>query len=223
MSPAFAFADSSPQPRGKDATPRLAALVGGAPSWFGPGERVFDEGDRADWLYEVVGGTVRTLHFGHNGGRMIFGFFVPGDLFGLESKPAHRCSAEAVGEASVARYCRARLEGLALIDRSVALQLWSWLTVSAERASARLVVLARGTAVQKIAHFLVEMASLATAGGLINLPMSRYDIGDYLGLSSETVSRAFTELRRRKLIAVEGRAVRLLNPVALRRLGAVFS
>lgn len=203
--------------------PSLAGLAEGPPSRFAPGERVFDEQDEADCLYEVVGGVVRTLHFGRNGGRTIYGFFVPGQIFGLESQSAHRCSAEAVGEAQVTRYRRARLENVALSDRAVATQLWAWLTWSGEQATARLVVMARGSAIQKIAHFLIEMARHDGASALLRLPMTRCDIGDYLGLSSETVSRAFTALRRRRLIAIEAGAIRLLRPEALRRLGAAFS
>ncbi|HWD66913.1 MAG TPA: helix-turn-helix domain-containing protein [Caulobacteraceae bacterium] len=220
---AAVLADPKAQPPRGNSAPRLAGLVDGTLSNLGPGERVFDEEDRADCLYEVVGGIVRTLHVGPGGGRTIYGFFISGEIFGLESRPAHRCSAEAVGEASVARYKRAHLEKLALVDRTVATQLWSWLTSSGEQASVRQALLARGNAVQKIAQFLLEMARTATAGGAINLPMSRYDIADYLGLSSETVSRTFTDLRRQTLIAVEGRTIRLLKPLALRQLVATFN
>ena len=73
---------------------------------------------------------------------------------------------------------------------------------------------------ERIAYFLTEMAERVGEADRLQLPMSRYDIGDYLGLSSETVSRAFTALRRRGLISTYGRAVVLLRPDLLQRLAA---
>jgi CRP-like cAMP-binding protein len=143
-------------------------------------------------------------------------------MFGFETRGVHRCSAEAVGDVIVARYERARLERVALVDRVVANQLWEWLAGGSEHATARIDLLARGNALEKIAHFLREIARRTASGDRMNLPMSRYDIADYLGLSSETVSRTFTALRQRGVIVTEGRFVNVLNPGALRQLDAAF-
>jgi CRP-like cAMP-binding protein len=202
--------------------PRLAALADRTLSTFCPGERVYAEEDRADCVYEVMGGVVRTLHFGRDGRRTVYGFFVPGEIFGFENRAVRRCSAEAVSDVIVARYGRARLEGIALVDRAVATQLWSWLAGSSEQVTARIDLLARGNALEKTAHFLLEIARRTASGDRMNLPMSRYDIADYLGLSSETVSRTFTALRRRGVIATEGRSVSVLKPSALRQLDTAF-
>ena len=132
--------------------PHLARLADKSLSTYGPGERVFAEEDRADCVYEVMGGVVRTLHFGRDGRRTVYGFFVPGEMFGFENRDVHRCSAEAVGDVIVARYERARLErGFALVDRAVATQLWEWLADSSEQATARIDLLARGNALEKVA------------------------------------------------------------------------
>ncbi|HEY3889932.1 MAG TPA: helix-turn-helix domain-containing protein [Caulobacteraceae bacterium] len=202
--------------------PHLATLADRSLSTFAPGEPVFAEEDRADCVYEVMGGVVRTLHFGRSGRRTVYGFFVPGEMFGFENRVVHRCSAEAVGAVIVARYERARLEREALADRTVATQLWEWLAGSSEQATARIDLLARGNALEKIAHFLREIARRTASGDRMRLPMSRYDIADYLGLSSETVSRTFTALRRQGVIATEGRSVSVLKPGALRQLDAGF-
>jgi CRP-like cAMP-binding protein len=87
----------------------------------------------------------------------------------------------------------------------------------AERAE-DLSVLGRASAAEKLAYFLMDLARRISAARRIELPMSRTDIGDYLGLSSETVSRAFTILRRKGLIATHRRYVTLLDPGALRRM-----
>jgi len=201
--------------------PHLGPFADRPLSTYGPGEPVYAEEDSADFFYEVMGGIVRTLHLGRDGRRTLYGFFVPGEVFGFEKRDVHRCSAEAVGDVIVARYERAYLERVALVDRTVA-QLWDWLAGSSEHATARIDLLARGNALEKIAHFLREIALRTESGDRMNLPMSRYDIGDYLGLSSETVSRTFTALRRRGVIVVEGRSVKVLKAGALRELDAAF-
>lgn len=102
-------------------------------------------------------------------------------------------------------------------DPAVVHQLWSHILKSAERAEA-MCLLRHAHAVDKVAYFLLEMSAPLGVDTRIELPMSRFDIADYLGMSSETVSRAFTVLRRSGLILTKGRLVTLKNAVALRKL-----
>ena len=116
------------------------------------------------------------------------------------------------------RHCeRASAQSSAFVDRAAAAALWWWMARNLERAAARGPLLARGDAHEKVQSFLFEMADRLNAGPRVELAMSRYDIADYLGLSSETVSRTFTALRARGLIALEGRTVVMLKPMAQRR------
>jgi CRP-like cAMP-binding protein len=188
------------------------------PSVFAEGDTIYAQEDAAEYLYEVIEGMVRTARLETDGRRIVHAFFMPGDVFGLERNGAHSCSAETVCAARVACCERSQIERRALADRTVATEFWACLLNSTERAGAHMSLLARGTAIEKIAHFLLEMAERMSGNLRFALPMSRYDIADYLGLSSETVSRAFTALRERRLIATEGRAVTILRPDALRRL-----
>jgi CRP-like cAMP-binding protein len=188
------------------------------PTAFAEGDTIYAQEDTAEYVYEVVQGVVRTARLGVDGRRIVHGFFVPGDIFGLEPNGSRACSAETVCPARIASCERCEIERRALADRAVATEFWSCLLKSAEQAGAHMSLLARSTAVEKIAHFILEMAQRMSATGRVALPMSRYDIADYLGLSSETVSRAFTALRDRRLIATEGRAVTILRLDGLRRL-----
>ncbi|MDB5482556.1 MAG: Crp/Fnr family transcriptional regulator [Caulobacteraceae bacterium] len=188
------------------------------PAAFAGGDTIYAQEDAADFIYEVIEGMVRTARLGMDGRRIVHGFFVAGDIFGLEPNGAHSCSAETVCAARIASCERSQIERRAMADRAVATEFWSWLLKSAEQAGAHMCLLARATAVEKIAHFLLEMAERMSANRRFALPMSRYDIADYLGLSSETVSRAFTALRDRQLIATEGRSVTILKLEGLRRL-----
>jgi CRP/FNR family nitrogen fixation transcriptional regulator len=106
---------------------------------------------------------------------------------------------------------RARLQALADEDLRAAEAMWWWLLLSRDRTAERLHFLTRANAIDKVADFLIDIAQRTGSDGRIELPMSRYDIADYLGLSPETVSRAFSALRDKGLIACRGRTVVILE------------
>ena len=159
---------------------------------------------------------VRTTTLTSDGRRVIRGFHVPGEIFGVESGRTRACSAEAVCDTYLVRFERARLETLADTDRAVGHELLSWVLLSGDRIAQRVSLLGRGSAVEKLAYFLVDMAERLWNEVRVELPMSRSDIGDYLGLSSETVSRTFTTLRQRGLIAIDSHAIVLRDIQRLR-------
>ena len=184
---------------------------------YASGETIYAQGDRADRIYEVVAGMVRTVCTTRDGRRVVHDFFVPGDVFGLAGARTHASTAEAVVDSRLKHCERVSAERLALVDEAAATTLWSWLTRGIEHATARASLLAHSDAREKVMGFLLEMADRLNAEQRFELAMSRYDIADYLGLSSETVSRAFTALRARGMIALEGRRVVMLEPMAQRR------
>jgi CRP/FNR family nitrogen fixation transcriptional regulator len=160
---------------------------------------------------------VRTVNVNRDGRRVVRGFHLSGELFGMDRAQLHASSAEAVSDTRVLRCSRSRLAAVAALDAQVASELWSSLLRMVQRAE-DLSVLGRASATEKLAYFLVDLVRRLSVARRIKLPMSRTDIGDYLGLSSETVSRAFTTLRDEGLIATHGRYVTLLHPGALRRM-----
>ncbi|MDF2598957.1 MAG: Crp/Fnr family transcriptional regulator [Methylobacterium brachiatum] len=194
---------------------RIAAL--GRVEHFSPGTTLYTEGDVGDSVYWVVAGMVRTINVGRDGNRVVRGFHLTGEFFGLERAMFHASSAEAVSDTRAIRCSRSRLNALAMSESQIAIELLSWLLRMTERAQ-DLSALGRASASQKLVYFLIDLMNRVSAGRLIELPMSRTDIGDYLGLSSETVSRTFTMLRRDGLIATRGRSVTVLDPGALRRM-----
>lgn len=194
---------------------RITAL--GRVAHFSPGTTLYAEGDVGEFVYWVVAGMVRTVNVGRDGNRVVRGFHLSGDFFGLERSPLHASSAEAVSGTRAIRCSRARLNALAASDTEIASELLLWLLRMTERAQ-NLSALGRASATRKLAYFLMDLIDRVSTGRSIALPMSRTDIGDYLGLSNETVSRTFTTLRRDGLIATRGRTVTLLDPGALRRM-----
>ena len=176
-----------------------------------PGATIYAQSDPAEFIYQVVSGVVRTITLNRDGRRIVHGFHLPGEIFGMEREKIHHCSAEAVCETELVQCPVSRLNTLADTDKEAARELWMSLLVSRDRTAERFMYILHGTAFEKLAYFLIDLAWRTQSSRRIELPMSRYDIADYLGLSSETVSRTFTTLRTRGLIATKGRQVRLLN------------
>jgi CRP/FNR family transcriptional regulator, nitrogen fixation regulation protein len=191
----------------------------GAQMTFARNAEIYGEAEPADYLYKVVSGAVRTCKVTADGRRQIGGFYLPGDIFGLEGGDAHVFSAEAIGEATVLVVKRKPLLALAARDGGVARQLWASTAAELDRAQSRLLLLIK-SAQERIAGFLLEMARRRTAQGAIDLPMTRQDIGEYLGLTIETVSRTLTSMQETGLIELAStRRIVLSNRAALEQLG----
>ncbi|HEX2726981.1 MAG TPA: helix-turn-helix domain-containing protein [Beijerinckiaceae bacterium] len=193
----------------------------GATRRLGKDEEVFGEGDRAAYFYKVVSGAVRTSKLLSDGRRQIDAFHLAGDMFGIESGDEHRFSAEAVGDAAVVVYRRCALDTLAAQDGAFAREIVAAMMRALERAQEHMLLLGRKSAIEKIASFLLDMAERA-CDNAIELPMSRIDIADHLGLTIETVSRSLTQLERKGLIALpaQRRTIRLRHKAALENLRA---
>jgi len=181
---------------------------------------IYGEGEPADYLYKVISGTVRTYKVLSDGRRQIGAFYLPGDVFGLESGDEHTFSAEAITEAKVLVVKRSALVALAERDSDVARQLWTLTGQELRRLQDHILLLIK-TAQERVAGFLLEMAERRSSGNAIELPMSRQDIADYLGLTIETVSRTLTSLENAATIEVpSARRIVLRNRSALSRLNS---
>jgi CRP-like cAMP-binding protein len=190
----------------------------GAPMNFKRNAEVYGENEPADYLYRVVSGAVRTYKVLADGRRQIGAFYMPGDVFGLESGNLHSFSAEAIGDTKVLVVKRSALESLAARDSEVARQLWAVTARELQRAQQHLLALIK-TAEERVVGFLLEMAARISGGNQVDLPMSRQDIADYLGLTIETVSRTITHLEAAAAIELpSSRRIVLRNPAALGRL-----
>lgn len=191
----------------------------GARMTFERNAEIYGQGEPAEYLYKVVSGNVRTCKVTADGRRQIGGFYLPGDIFGLETGESHVFSAEAIGQATVIVVKRKPLMALARHDGEVARQLWASTAAELNRAQARLLLLIK-SAQERVAGFLLEMAARGPRRDTIDLPMTRQDIAEYLGLTIETVSRTFTSMQDAALIELAAsRRVLLCNRPALEQLG----
>jgi CRP/FNR family nitrogen fixation transcriptional regulator len=172
------------------------------------------EDDPADHVYEVVSGTICTCKMLREGRRQIAGFYFAGDIFGLESAQKHRVAVEAITNAKVRIFKKRALAALASSNPEVADRLLALTTRELARKQDHLLMLLSTTAEERIICFLIDMVQRASSrdDDRIDLPMSRRDIADYLGLTIETVSRTLWDLERRGAIKIKGyRSVVLRN------------
>jgi CRP/FNR family transcriptional regulator, nitrogen fixation regulation protein len=154
---------------------------------------IFGENEPADYVYKVVEGAVRTYKILADGRRQIGAFYLPGDVFSLETNESHRFSAEAIGDTKILVVKRNALMALAARDNEVARELWSMMGQELRRVQEHTLVLIK-TAKERVVGFLLEMARRLPSGNHIELPMTRQDIADYLGVTMETVSRTLADL-----------------------------
>jgi CRP/FNR family transcriptional regulator, nitrogen fixation regulation protein len=190
----------------------------GAPLPFARNVEIYGENEPADYIYKVISGAVRTYKVLSDGRRQIGSFYLPGDIFGVECGETHTFSAEAITACKVRIIKRAGLVSVAARDGDVARKLWDMTARELQRAQDHVMLLVK-TAQERVAGFLLEMAGRHVSGDEIELPMSRQDIADYLGLTIETVSRTLTQLEKEQAIAVPtSRRIVLRNRAALDRM-----
>ncbi|MFN3522764.1 MAG: helix-turn-helix domain-containing protein [Phenylobacterium sp.] len=184
---------------------------------FAKDEEIYAQDEEADLIYRVVSGVVRTSRLMSDGRRQVGDFYYPGDIFGLEPGDEHRYSAEALSDCVVLVLKQSALRTQS-DDEALARVIWEATARELERAQEHVMLLGRKSAFEKVASFLSDITRRGQ-GHDGDLPMSRQDIADYLGLTIETVSRTISKLQSAAIIEFEGcRHFRVRNDAALARL-----
>jgi CRP/FNR family transcriptional regulator len=169
---------------------------------LGPGETLFAEGEKAKGIYEVVSGMLRLYKLMPDGRRQITGFFCTEQILGLAPEGTHVYSAEAITGVTLCRYPRAGFDRLIDEVPGLARRLLTVASHELHAAQDQMLLLGRKAAGEKVASFLLLMADQQGGRKEVSVPMARSDIADYLGLTTETVSRTFTKLKVEGLIAL---------------------
>ena len=167
------------------------------------GQEICGQGRSVEHWYFLISGAARRCAIRSDGRRQIVDLLLPGDFFGLAFGDQSDATVEAVAENTVvASYPRPRIEVLADSDPKIARELRDIAFKALSRMETQLLILGRITALEKVGSFLLEMSARLSNGDTerIALPISRYDIADYLGVSVETVSRALSHLKQRGAI-----------------------
>jgi CRP/FNR family nitrogen fixation transcriptional regulator len=172
------------------------------------GAEIFGESEPAEYVYQVVDGSVRSYKLLSDGRRQIGAFHLIGDIFGLEHGGVHRFTAEAIVDTTVRLVKRVSLSNVAETDASLARDLLNMTAINLKHAEDHMLLLGRKTSLERVAAFLLEMDCRLTAAGVMALPMCRRDIADYLGLTLETVSRALSTLHEQGILGFLGQTQR---------------
>lgn len=197
---------------------RHAGQPGQQAMHFAQDSGIYEEGDDATCFYKVISGVVRTCRFSADGRRHIDAFYRAGEIFGFELGAEHRFSAEAVNDCVLLPCRRRGMEEAAAQDGAAVMHLYTYAMQQLERARAHSQLLGRCSAAQKLSVFLLEI-SAAKRGGEIELPMTRQDIADYLGLTIETVSRTLAQLEKSNVIRLRAaRHIEVKDRAALEHL-----
>lgn len=184
---------------------------------FAPREDLFLEGDEASYLLEVVEGVVCAYRLLPDGHRHVVSFYFPGDLIGYCCSGSHSFSAQALNKVRTRRIPRHLINQMVETRPGFARRLLKLAADELSMTREHLLCLAAKSAEARMAVFLLALSRRnKMAGGdpdRIDLPMTRVDIGDYLGLTIETVSRTFSKLKRSGVIALPRTTTVLIRDV----------
>jgi CRP/FNR family nitrogen fixation transcriptional regulator len=184
----------------------------------GRGQEIPNNPGPAGHWYYVVTGAVRRCAVQPDGRRQIVDLILPQDFFFVSDNQNGATIEAIVDETALASYPGSRVEPLAEREVELARELRDIAFQSLTRSQTQLLILGRVTAQEKVGSFLLWLHGRASdgRGQVVVLPVSRYDIADYLAVSVETVCRALTDLRHRGVIALAGkRTIKILNRNAL--------
>jgi CRP/FNR family nitrogen fixation transcriptional regulator len=183
-------------------------------------QEICRQGQAADTWYCVVSGAALCCIIKSDGRRQIVDLLFPGDFFGFTAEVEYDYSVEAVASGTmVAGYPRKSVEALADSNPQLTREIRRIAFDTLSRLQGQLLIVGRITAQQKVSSFIIAMADrLSPVGGdRVTLPVSRYEIADYLVVSAETVSRALSDLKKRGLIRFTGtRVIQIIDREALK-------
>jgi len=178
---------------------------------------VFEAGDKFSSLYTVRSGAVKTFSVDREGDEHVIGFYLPGEMFGLDAINSghHISSAKALETTAVCEIPFNRLEELSRRIPSMQSHMYRLLSHEISEDQQLQLLLGKKTAEERIGSFLLGLSSRYRQRHLsptsFRLPMARTDIGNYLGLAVETVSRIFTRLQKNDILKVDGKEVCILD------------
>ncbi|HVY33193.1 MAG TPA: helix-turn-helix domain-containing protein [Caulobacteraceae bacterium] len=175
---------------------------GGVKIRYAREEEIFGEGEPAEYVYKVLSGAVRTYRILRDGRRQIDEFHFAGGYFGIEAGTEHRTTAEAMADCTVLVARRFSAEDLAGQRGDVARQLFQLTIAGLQRSQDHVVLLGRKSACERVASLLLDLSDRSGNADTLDIPMSRQDMADYLGLTIETVSRTLTQLQSDGVIEI---------------------
>lgn len=183
---------------------------------------IFSEGEDAHFVYSVAAGIVRVSRHSDSGRRQVLAFMLPGDLFGLPDAGLHVNSAETVCPATLYRVPWQQLREMMMCEPEMQINLLIRVAFDLRQAQRRIMILGQHNISQRLASFLLDFIHhpdfYDVKRRLLTLPLTRFDLGDYLGSAPETIARALAKLEREGVIhRVSSRLIEIRNARALQQ------
>ena len=198
---------------------------------FNTGDHILTEGASTDYFFDIISGTVALARNGSNGRRQIVSFLGAKHILGAASTPGYPNLATALTPVIAVSYPRAALEKALYSTPGFASKFRLVMTRILESAHDHIYTLGQRSAIERLASFLLYLranqARFSMDGSIedieiIDLPMTRLDIADFLGLTIETVSRAFSSLKKQGVIQFkDSHSCRLVRIETIRDLGGL--
>lgn len=186
------------------------------------GEHIYRAQDTFQSVYAIRSGYVKTYRLTDDGEEQVTGFYFPGEVFGMDgiSKSSHNCSAKALESTAICEIPFSRFQSLTSELPSLQMHFFQLMSQEITSDQQLITLLSKKTAKERIATFILTVSSRNANRQLspteFRLPFSRTDIGNYLGLTVETVSRTFSQLGKEGLIALDHKDVRIVDVGELR-------
>lgn len=186
-----------------------------------PGEHIYRSGDKFTSVFAVRSGSIKTYLLDDDGVEQVTGFYLPGEILGFDGIGTcnHGCNVVALETSTVCEIPFERIEELSLQIPILQRHFFQLMSQQIESDHQMMMTLSKKNAEGRIATLLVSLSKRYGRRNLsssaLRLPMSRMDIGNFLGLTIETVSRTFSRLQKEDVINVDGREIHIKKPEEL--------
>lgn len=191
------------------------------------GQPLFHEADPATRVFTVTRGSLKLYKLLADGRRQVTGFMHPGDVLGISVDDKYAFTAEALEPSTLCCFPRGRFDDFVEGHGAMERELYRLAAHELAAAQQQMVLLGRKTAAERLASFFLDLAERSERKNgrcqvrFIELPMSRSDIADYLGLTKETISRVLALLKSRRLIRLQSMdRVEILDRCGLEEMAA---
>ena len=187
-------------------------------------DHVYREHDKFTSVFAVRSGTIKTYRVTNDGQEQITGFYFPGEIIGMDGigTGQYANSAKTLETAAICEIPFERLESLSTEVPNMQRHFFQLMSQEITSDQQLITLLSKNSAEERIAALLISISARMVrrklSGTQFRLPMSRTDIGNYLGLTIETVSRVFSRFKKQNLVEVDGKEITLLDLEALREI-----
>ncbi len=192
-------------------------------------EHLYRVNDHFSSVYAVRSGTLKAYTITDDGKEQVTGFYFPGEIVGMDGicKHAHASSAKALETSAICEIPFERLEELSAKIPSLQRHFFQLLSHEIAEDQQLITLLSKNTAEERIASLMLSISARNARRKLsavnFRLPMSRTDIGNYLGLTVETVSRVFSRLQKHGILAVDNKEITILDIDGLKKMANIGS